>query len=67
MTTSSRVRRSSQVLSKISFTFDSHPGVAMTSPAMLESHSKRSRLISAGRMAMESHASSLELNAPPRQ
>ena len=58
---------SSHVLSKISLTFDSQPGVAMISPAMFESHSKRSRLISAGRMAMLSQESSFELNAPPRQ
>ena len=60
-------RRSYQVLSKISFTLLSQPGVAITWPAIWLSHSKRSRLISAGRMATLSQASSLELNAPPRQ
>ena len=58
---------SSQVLSKISFTLDSQPGVAMTSPAMDFSQSNRSLLISAGRMATLSQASSLLLKAPPRQ
>ena len=49
------------------FPKDSQPGVAMISPAMVLSQSKRSLDISAGRIAMESQASSLELNAPPRQ
>ena len=59
--------RSSWVLSKISLTFDSQPGVAITSPAIWESHSNRSRLMPAGRMATDRTPSSLELNAPPRQ
>ena len=51
---------SSHVLSKISLTLDSQPGVAMvTWPAMDFSQSKRSLDISCGRMATESQASSL--------
>ena len=42
-------------------------GVAITSPAIWESHSNRSRLMPAGRMATDRTPSSLELNAPPRQ
>jgi len=40
---------------------DWEAGVAITSPAMFCSHSKRSRLISSGRMAMDSHASKAEI------
>ena len=47
------MQRSSQHLSKISLTLDSLPGVRMTSPAMRDSHSKRSRLMPSGRMAMD--------------
>ena len=50
---------SSQVLSKISLTLLSQPGVAMIWPAMVLSQSKRSLDISCGRMATESQARSL--------
>jgi hypothetical protein len=39
----------------------------MTSPASFDSHSKRSRLIPSGRIAMDSQPSSAASYAPPRQ
>ena len=68
MTTSSpRSATNSQHLSKISLTLLSQPGVAMISPETWASHSNRSRLISSGRMATDSHASRVATYAPPRQ
>ncbi len=61
MTASGLVFSSSTHLSKISLTLDSQPGVAITSSAMVASHSKRSLLISAGSMAMLGQERSLEM------
>jgi len=53
MTHSGRFFSMSVQVSNISLTLDSQPGVAMTSSAMVLSHSKRSLLMPAGRMATD--------------
>ena len=57
----------SQHLSYISLTFDSHPGVAITSAPISRSHANRSRDICSGSMATGVHPRRAQSNAPPLQ